>query len=193
MDTITGLPAHPLIVHLPVVAIPMAVIVLIVFALKPSWRQMLSYFLVALGAIIGLGVVLAASTGEGLEEQVENSALLHTHVELGEQLRNFGVVFGFLLIALGGFSWLSARGSIDLGASRSKQVITVLTALSLVMGVVTTVWDVRTGHSGAKSVWSDVEEENGSGGSQERDDDDAAVPQPQVGYVIDSGARPVTG
>ena len=67
MDTIAGLPAHPLIVHFPLVAIPLAAILVVLFAGIPSWRSVLAYLITAIGAAVAISVVLAANSGESLE------------------------------------------------------------------------------------------------------------------------------
>lgn len=165
MDTITGLPSHPLIVHFPVIAIPMAAVLVLLYTVIPTWRNVLAYLITGIGALIPIGVVLAASSGEELEEASDESALLHTHAELGDQLEIIGVIFGLSLLALGLYSILTSRSIVTLEASRGHMVLVTLMALALVTSTVATVWDVRTGHSGAKAVWSD----DGDGGEEAED------------------------
>ena len=172
MDTITGLPAHPLVVHFSIVAIPLAAILVVLYTVIRSWRSVLAYLITGMGALIAIGVVLAASSGEALEETSEESSLLQTHAELGDQLQIIGIVFGLSLVALGLYSILSARSIITFGESRDHTVLVALMALALVTSTVATVWDVRTGHSGAKAVWSE-EGEGGEGGGEA---DEALVP-----------------
>ena len=162
MDTITGLPAHPLIVHFAVIAIPMAAILVVLYTVIPNWRSVLAYLITGMGALIPIGVFLAADSGEALEETTEKSALLHTHTELGDQLEIIGIVFGLALLALGLSSILSTRDIIALDASRGDMVLVALMAVALVTSGVATVWDVRAGHSGAKAVWT----EEGDGGAE---------------------------
>ncbi len=164
MDTITGLPAHPLIAHLPVVAIPLAAVLVVLYTVIPNWRNVLAYLIAGMGALTAIGVFLAASSGEALEENTEESALLHTHTELGDQLQIIGIIFGLSLVALGLYSILTARSIITLGESRDHTVLVALMALALVTSTVATVWDVRTGHSGAKAVWSEEGEGGGEAG-----------------------------
>ncbi len=101
MDTIAGLPAHPLLVHFPIVAIPLAAVLLVIFVLVPSWRSMLNYLILALGGAIAIGSLLAASSGESLEERVDETAAVKTHADLGGQMEIIGVLFGLTLVALG--------------------------------------------------------------------------------------------
>jgi hypothetical protein len=171
-----------LIVHFPLVAIPIAAILVVLFGLKVSWRDMLSYFIVALGGAIALSVVLAASSGEALEENVDESALLNAHAELGDQLQIIGVIFGISLVALGLYHFVTSRRLINLGVERSRQVLIGLMTIALLTSSVAVVWDVRTGHSGAKSVWSEEGGEgNGDGGG---DDDDGHLLIDAVAYTV---------
>ena len=62
MDSISGLPAHPLLVHLPVVAIPLAAIGAVLLALRPGWRRAYGPVVVGLAALGAVGGVLAALT-----------------------------------------------------------------------------------------------------------------------------------
>lgn len=185
LDTITGIPAHPLIVHFSLVAIPLAAILVLLFVVKPSWRDMLSYFMVAMGGAIGIGVVLAASSGESLEERVDESSLLDTHAELGDQLQIIGVIFGISLIVLGVYHLLTSRNIIQFGAERSRQLLIGFMVIALVTSGIAVTWDVRTGHSGAKSVWSELEGEGNSDG--EGGDDDGHLIVDVLAYSV---ARP---
>ena len=51
IETFFGLPAHPLMVHLPVVLIPLAGIIAIVFAFRPAWLDRFGWHLVVLSGL----------------------------------------------------------------------------------------------------------------------------------------------
>src|SRR6476659_1241847 len=71
IKTLTGLPAHPLLLHMPVIFVPMLATAAIVFALKPSWRKRydIAY---GIGAVVALaGTTLAAGAGEAWEKTKE--------------------------------------------------------------------------------------------------------------------------
>lgn len=173
MDTISGLPAHPLIVHFPIVAIPLAAILVLIYLFKSDWRSMLDYFLIAMGGAIAISVVMASGSGESLQEKVDKSAALSTHTELGDQMQIIGVIFGIALIALGLYHTLAARQIIHLGTETQKRLLIGLMAATVLTGAVAVTWIVRTGHTGAKASWSDT----GSGKTEgEGQGDDASVP-----------------
>ena len=145
--TVAGLPVHPLIVHLAVVSAPLAAVLLIIWALRPSLRGRIG--LVATGtAIIAAGsVVIAKSSGEsllkaqGLSESAPGPAADHV---LWADLMTLSVLALMVLAALLYVSprfpgWLSAL-------TRAGAVIAAVAVLGTA---------VLTGHAGAQLVWAD--------------------------------------
>jgi hypothetical protein len=49
MDTLFGLPAHPLLVHMPIVLIPLAAIGVVVMLIKPAWHQRYRWVVLGMG------------------------------------------------------------------------------------------------------------------------------------------------
>jgi hypothetical protein len=80
MDMITGIPSHTLLVHLPVIAIPLAAVLVVLFTAIPRWRSVLAYLITGMGVVISAGVVLAASSGESLQETVDKSSLVQCYL-----------------------------------------------------------------------------------------------------------------
>jgi uncharacterized membrane protein len=165
-----GLPAHPLIVHLPVVLAPLAFIgAVLALAIKP-WRAWLLPLTAALAAVSMVGAQLAVMSGEGLEELLdEESAAIERHAELGEQVRPF--ILAFLVFAvLAAVAWhFVHRGGADEAATQRldtwRKLAVPFMALSVLTGALATVSVFRAGHSGAESVW----EEDDGGGSADVD------------------------
>ena len=90
MDSIFGIPAHPLFVHIPVVLIPLAAVGVIVMVIRPAWWERYKWATLAIAGVGMVGSIIAAGTGEELEEAVEDTAsrqLLRAHVEAGEVSR----------------------------------------------------------------------------------------------------------
>ena len=88
---VSGLPLHPLVVHVAVVLVPAAVLGALVVALWPAARRRWGWPVVALTALAAISVPLATSTGEGLEHNLPRSPAIATHAELGDQLILVGV------------------------------------------------------------------------------------------------------
>ncbi len=168
MDTITGIPAHPLFVHIPVVLLPLAAVLALVMLIRPTWFDRYKWALLAITSVGTLGAILAAGSGESLAENVKKSGAarqaLNDHIEAGDTARLFGIIF-FGVIAVWIFlpMYLARRahaaGSGDgtaLGSPRQpKWLRPVIAALIVVTAGAATVTIVQAGHSGAKSVWTE--------------------------------------
>lgn len=170
LDTLGGIAAHPLLVHVPVVLIPVATIGVIAIAVRPSFMRHYGPLVAGVAFVGFLGSILAASTGEALEEEFEDagqtiSGTLADHVEMGDRVKIFA--FLFLLATL---AWVvlarrrqttsktaDSPAESTSAAGSSRHVVTALMVLALVTGGVAT-WSVTTtGHSGATSVWEQPE------------------------------------
>ena len=76
MDTFRGLPAHPHLVHVPIVLLPLST-VLLLLALWPAARRPALLAAVVLAVVGAVGVVLAVGAGESLEDRVPRTELVH--------------------------------------------------------------------------------------------------------------------
>jgi uncharacterized membrane protein len=153
-----GLPAHPLLVHVPIVLIPLAAIGAIALVIVPSWRPRFGWVLVGITAVALAGVQLAMSSGEGLEPHVERSRILHRHTEMAETMRPLAVGLFVVVLAL---VWLDAHrrragAEADARPVTSKRALQVVGAAVVVLSVLSTVRLVQIGHNGARASWDDV-------------------------------------
>ena len=163
MDTIGGLPAHPLVVHLPVVLIPLALIGVLLMIVRPSLLPKLGVPVTVLAGLGFLGSIVAASSGEELEEQFESagetiSGTLRDHAELGENVQWIAGVFFVLVLAWVLFAAWRRRAGEDHAVAKVRKpriVHVTLAVLVAVSGVAATYAVYATGHSGAKSVWEE--------------------------------------
>ena len=167
MDSFFGIPAHPLFVHIPAVLLPLAAIGVIAMVIRPAWYERYRWAVLGVGFAGTLGAILAASAGEGLEEQIvaaEGPAAQEgweDHAEFGEFARTVAIVF-FVVARV-----VRPRpvGSWDTSAGRSpgsapsvapKWLTFGLAALVLVASAGTVYTVIQAGHSGAKAVWCEV-------------------------------------
>lgn len=152
MSTFFGLPAHPLLVHVPIVLIPLAAITAIISIHKKYRREML--LVTAVMAIIGAGFLfLAAGAGESLQHDLPRSRAIHEHAELGDKSQGPTAVFAFAAVGAVLSLEASRRKFEYKGKSLPKWSATALLALTVAGGVAATVAVSQAGHSGAKSVW----------------------------------------
>lgn len=175
LNTFGGIPAHPLLVHIPVMMIPLA-LALAALSFWPKVRT--SALWGATGsAFIGLiGCFLASGSGEALQNAVEKSALLRKHTEAGDAVALFAAPFFVVLLATLVIH-LARNENLPFGMkfpSLKKVgagVVTGLLALSVGLGVLASWKTYDAGHSGAKSAWNDIDLSKVTEGHGEGDDD----------------------
>jgi uncharacterized membrane protein len=174
-DDIAGVPTHPLIVHIPVVMVPLALIAVIAYlAIKP-WRRPLAWVAGALSAGGAVGAVLAASSGESLRERVRVTEAVEEHAEMGETARLLAFIFFVVVAALVIYQEVRSRHVEPVDAAvqppgeshrerrvvslvRHRLVAPVLAALLIVTGGAA-VWSlVAAGHAGAKITWEKIDQ-----------------------------------
>jgi uncharacterized membrane protein len=171
MNTIFGLPAHPLLVHVPVVLLPLAAIGVVVMLIKPSWHRRYRWAVLTVGALGAIGAVWAASAGEDLEGRLRREgsrASWGSHAEAGGTARTFALLFAAVLAAYVLIPWYlerrdRARG--DAGAAVAptehalgrvpRWLMIGLSVLALGGAAASVVTVIDAGHSGAKVVWNE--------------------------------------
>jgi hypothetical protein len=145
---IQGLPAHILLVHLVLAAVPIAALVLLAAALWPAAGRRLGIItpIIALGALLTVPVTTHA--GQWLEARIPITPLIRKHVALGKQMLPW--MIGLFVIAL--LVWLWQRSdSAALHGTLGRVVIGVL-AVAISVGAVQQV--VRTGEAGSRALWA---------------------------------------
>ncbi|MEH3053157.1 MAG: hypothetical protein PGN13_03990 [Patulibacter minatonensis] len=141
LHEITGLPAHPLIVHMPLVLAPI-VGVLTLALLRPSWRDRLLWPLAGLAVVTAFFAIIAAVSGEWFAEQLRIGEAIHAHEEAAELFRNVEILLAVALVA-------AAVGLRRLPRAAQTAAVVVIAALGI--GSVAAVVDA--GHKGAEQVW----------------------------------------
>lgn len=154
LDSILGLPSHPLIVHLPVVLLPLVALLLIALVVRPSWRPRFALPALGLLAVASLGAVAAKFSGSNLAERV---GLPVEHANYGDAT---AITAGILLVVGGAWLWWVRRTEQPTGAQNAVGWVVLAFA-----GAVT-VLTVLTGHSGATATWSDIDAEPAVGQSE---------------------------
>ena len=139
IDTLFGLPAHPLFLHVPVVFVP----ILGLAAIAAAASTRIDRYRVALAAfsvVTLIATLLTAGAGEAFlearEDEIEDKAMLANHEDAGDALRFTMVLLTVALVAAMFRRHIVLRGVIGLLA---------LTAIFFV---------IRAGHLGASLVWN---------------------------------------
>jgi hypothetical protein len=149
MTTITGIPAHALLVHAIVVLAPLVALLEILCAFWLAARRRLVWLVLALAAVNLVLTPLTTSAGEWLYDQLGNdSAILQTHKERGDWMIYFSAALLVVAIALAVLHWLEGR------SDKRRTVATVIVAIvALAVGISSIVGVVRIGDTGAEAVW----------------------------------------
>lgn len=147
-ETVFGLPVHPLVVHAPVVLIPLTALGIVAIVVVPRWRRGYGP-LVAAGSVAAFLSALAARlTGEAFEESLDLGGQVAEKVEIHEQLGQvlpwFVLVQAVLTVAL---VLVDRRGA-------GRAVVLTVAVLAVVAAGAATVQVVRTGHAGSEAVWN---------------------------------------
>lgn len=158
VDTIGGIPAHPLFVHLTVVAIPLAALLGIVAVVWPAARRRIGIIAPIVGLVAVVMTPLTTSAGEALEKsRMPLNPDLADHVELGDQMIIWvAPLFVFIVLF-----WalqtpaIMKRVPVTLPA-RAITLSTWAFGLAVVVfGIGAIVMVYLVGDSGARSVWVD--------------------------------------
>lgn len=151
IDTVGGLPTHPLVVHLAVVFLPLSALALIALIIVPAWRASHGWLMMAALTVGVGGAFLAAHTGEALAQQVGTP---QDHAQWGDLLEK--AAFGLFAV---GVVWFVLQRRAALRSPRAAQrllgppVQAAAAVLSVIAGIVVLALTVVVGHSGATAVW----------------------------------------
>jgi hypothetical protein len=149
MTTITGIPAHALLVHAIVVLAPMVALLEILCAFWPAARRRLVWLVLALAAGTLVLTPLTTSAGDWWSNQQQQpSDILITHANRGQWMIAFSAALLVVAIALAVLHWLEGR------SDKKRTAATIVVAIvALVVGVSSIVGVVRIGDAGAEAVW----------------------------------------
>lgn len=145
MRLVDGLPLHPLIVHLPVVVIPLVATGLGVYALVPRWRRPLGFVLAALALAAAGASILAVWSGGQLSEALHHGEEVESHAELGQRTRAYAVVLAGAIAALVVYERRAKVATRVAGVAAAATVVAIGSTVAVAM----------TGHTGAKLAWQE--------------------------------------
>ena len=166
----SGLPAHPLFLHVPVILIPVVGLAALGLAARPAWWTrhgvwVTAVAVVALGALnltMGAGKALRADLGvpiAGFGGAGGQAALIARHEHAADLLRIFMILFtAVLIVSLAVYRAESGLGiaALDrlLAGLRDTAAATIaLRAAMAVLAALCLYFVFHTGDLGAKAVW----------------------------------------
>jgi uncharacterized membrane protein len=151
LDNIDNIPTHPLVVHLPIVLVPLTLICVLVFSLRKKWHAHYAIPVAALSFVALIGSYLAKESGEGLEERVRETSLMEKHTELGDQFFTIALLMFLVVLVWAFVGWYFRNKSDDESKYKYLRIGICVVAVAVVSYASFAVYKV--GHSGAKSVW----------------------------------------
>jgi hypothetical protein len=154
IDRAFGLPAHPLLLHVPVILDPILAIACLVLAFRPALRARHGLVLAVFALVSLLSTVLAAGAGQAFYDRrpfVQH--VLREHRQAGETLRLAMFALTAAVLVLVALDWMRRT---DRGPERMRSgtVATGLSVVVAVLGIGCGFLTVRAGHLGAKATWA---------------------------------------
>ncbi len=140
-----GLPLHPLVVHAPVVLIPLVAAGLVLFVWRPETRRVLGLILAVLAVGAALTAILAVETGQQLADELQRGDSADTHRSRGELVRTLSLITAVAVSLVVGLDRSEAE-EVRRWAPPGAVAVTVLSLFGVMMVGL-------AGHSGAQLAW----------------------------------------
>jgi uncharacterized membrane protein len=148
--TISGLPAHVLLVHAVVVLAPLTALLEILCAVWPAARRRLVWLVLAFAVVTTALTPITTEAGEWLyDRERHHSAILNTHADRGGWMIYFSIAMLVVAVILALVHWRENRS-----AKPAMTTNVVVAILAIAVGVASIVQVVRIGDAGARSVWA---------------------------------------
>ena len=147
LDTISGIPSHPLFVHAPVVLIPLVGLATVILAFRRDWRIRLGWWPSFAAGICAFTTVLAVGSGNAFDERLDGLVDTERHESLA--LTTLTLVIVFFGATLAQRILRDSKGWMR----HLERATTLVVGVSAVMAVW---WTFLTGEEGARITWSGV-------------------------------------
>lgn len=168
-EEVLGIPAHPLLLHVPVVFVPLLALLTVAYAFLPFVRPHTRWVAALLAVATPISALVTTLSGDALFARLESRdrispeyyPRLEAHEDFGELTLYSSIVLGVLTLALvflvaprrAGANADGRDGGPD-GRGGGRRVLSVvLGALAVVAAGVSLYYVIRTGDSGAHAVW----------------------------------------
>ncbi len=158
----SGLPAHPLFVHVPVVLIPTTVVVAVVFMFKREWFSRYGIALAVVSIVAMSSIFLTMQAGAALRAalhlQGQAAKLISEHSHAAHILAIVYVLFTATLIVAFAAQRISGGMPTGLGIVDDllspRWIVTGLRLVLVLLSIIAGYMCFRTGDLGAKAVWA---------------------------------------
>ncbi len=158
----SGLPAHPLIVHLPVILIPVTIVAAVVFMAKPEWLTRWGIALSVVSVVAMSSVFLALQSGAALRGALKLEGQAATYISEHSQAAHILAIVYVLFTATLIVAFAARR--ISSGRPTGLAIVdrllsppamfTALRVTVVVLALIAGFFTFRVGDLGAKAVWA---------------------------------------
>jgi hypothetical protein len=169
-NTIFGIPAHPLIIHVAVIFIPLLVLGAIVYAAWPPFRAKIGWAVLAVAIIAPLAGGAAKLSGQDLKTQLidkklaspEFLVLVVQHNSYGNHTFWWTLALAILTLVMLAYNWQASRSASTGADANTRSGAAVAspaairigsTVVMVVVGGIVGYYVFRTGDTGAHMVW----------------------------------------
>jgi hypothetical protein len=157
----SGLPAHPLFVHVPVILIPTTIVAAIVFVIKPQWLARYGIALAGVSIVAMSSVFITMQAGAALRGELNlQGPAAHLIAEHSQAAHILAIVYvAFTAVLIVTFAAQRISGGMPTGLSLvdrplgGRPMYTMLRVLLVVLSIGAGVMCFRVGDLGAKAVW----------------------------------------
>lgn len=157
----SGLPAHPLLLHVPVMLVPLTAVAAIVLVARPEWLERYGIALAIVSVVTMSSIFLTMHAGSALQDSLalngEAAELVDEHSEAADTLAVVYVAFTAIVILAFAARRISAGRPTGLAiVDRLLSPPAIFTALRIalvLLAIGAAVMVFRTGDLGAKAVW----------------------------------------
>ena len=156
-----GLPAHVLLLHVPVILVPLVAVASVVAVWKTSWRRRYGLALAISGVVTSVATIVTVSVGQTFRDRLfggdsgDPSSFLSRHAEAAEKLRISVWLFAAVLIASLVLDRVRAERAGTVDAPGNVLTRFIVPGIVSVLAVVSLGLTMYTGHLGAEAAWKD--------------------------------------
>jgi hypothetical protein len=155
-----GLPAHPLLLHIPVVLIPILGLALLLAAIRPSFFERYALAIGALTIVSLAATILTVGAGKAFRsdremQRADEAQRLHEHAQSGETLRLVMVALAAVVLVAVLLSQAEKGSRLGFlsGLRESNGIRLALRGLFVIGAAAAIFFVIRTGHLGAQITW----------------------------------------
>lgn len=143
LESVFDLPTHVLVVHVPVVLIPLVAAATVVVAMRSEWRSRYGLALLVATATALVATFVALKTGEEFDELLEGQVKTDDHQSYAETTIWYVAAW-----------FVSVAGVVAaMRKAAARRLVMGITIVAVVLASMSTYWVVRTGHEGARLAW----------------------------------------